>query len=324
MIDLGKGRCISSIGVSSIMGHGGDGDWRIKVISPEYRTFCQGVLETKTSIFTKSGTYLPWQGNWHDYNPFTWKKYVRDYKEDSMLNAYGLTNRGAIINALKIRRAMEKGYKVIPNIYHQFFKGVDVAIAEAIATIKLYQKVLGNYFWILENNISCGNSKEKISENMAQVIALARALRAAFPELKFSYKINYDHPYELAEELDQQGLMDVCHSMNSILWERIKTIPDTSPMFGLKGVNGGGSFSGGEIFKPAFDYTKELRKRIKCPIAMAGGISSFGHVTECINEAIDIRTDSLIICTMVRRFTDCAISLVFKGALNPLLLNLSR
>jgi dihydroorotate dehydrogenase (NAD+) catalytic subunit len=218
-----------------------------------------------------------------------------------MVNAFGLTNPGPHKIAFEIRGAMREGFQVIPNLYPQFSQGLEYAIQQTIAAIAANQAVLGDAYWIQELNVSCGNSKEKIGENMGQVITLAQAVRKKFPWLKTVYKINYDHPYELPQELERQGLMDVCHSINSILYSRIYGECKSSPLYGLKGVNDGGSVSGGAAFKKSLTYTKGLRLKIKSPIAMGCGIMSADDVKRCAKECIDLRHDSLVICTMGAR-----------------------
>lgn len=311
MINLGKEK-ITNIAISSILGHGGSGNVLMMLGVPGYKEFCDTVKKTGASVLTKSGTCLPWQGVWNDFDPRTWKC-VQDFKDDSMVNNYGLTNKGIMVNRKKIHDAIKKGFNVIPNIYPQFFRGLEVAIKQTIVAIALYWEELDGDFFAVEISVSCNNTKEKIAENIQDVIALAKAVRRAFPWLKVIYKINHDHPYELSQELELLGLADVIHSINSIRYEKVYGIPNTSPLYGMKGVNGGGSLSGGEGFMFSYEYTRGLRKVIKLPILMGLGISSLVDVRRCIYECIDIRTDALSICSVGKRNPPVAIDLLHRS-----------
>ena len=313
MMDFGQDRIITDVAVSTLLGHGGGGDWKMKLAVPGYSDVCERVLETGATTITKPGTYPPWQGIWKDFDPRTWWC-VQDHKDDSMLNSYGLTNSGALVNAQLILNAFRAGYKVTPNISPQFHLGLETAINQAILTIALYKEVLKDFFWCVEINISCGNTKGKVVDNVESAIKLAAAVRAAFPWLKVIYKVNYDHPYELSQELETKQLADAIHAINSVRYEKVYGSPYTSPLYGKEGVNGGGSVSGGEIFdRFSFPYTKGLRKAIKLRILMGGGISCMDHVKMCLNECIDIRTDSLSVCTWPKRKSKSAIDLLTKS-----------
>lgn len=310
MIYFGKDRYISSVAVSSILGQG-NGIFGLMFANPFYQTFCRVVNETDTTVFGKSATRSDHRGNFIMHDPRSWK-YVRHYGVDSMINAYNLTNPGVFRTARGNKKAIRQGYRVIPNFYPQYSLGLEVAIHQTIAAIEILIEVLGDDFWAIELNDSCPNAKEKIAENMEFVLALSEAVRKAYPWLIIIHKIGYDHPYELAQELERRNLADAFHSINSIPCKHIFIDCQSSPLYCLKGVNDGGAVSGRAAFKKSFIYTKGLRKKVELPILMGCGIVSTYQADLCAGECIDLGRDSLDICSMGAIYPIEACTLIVK------------
>ena len=82
------------------------------------------------------------RGNFIPANPLTWK-HIRRLPDMGMVNAYGLTNKGAETCAADVRRACAGGLTVIPNLYPEFIKGTDTAIRETLEAVEIYQRSLG-------------------------------------------------------------------------------------------------------------------------------------------------------------------------------------
>lgn len=75
-----KGHTISSIAVDTFMGHSGDRIFDIPPfitnLWPAYRELRRIIKDRGVTVFTKSSTYRPNQGNFHFRNILTWK-YIR-------------------------------------------------------------------------------------------------------------------------------------------------------------------------------------------------------------------------------------------------------
>lgn len=279
---------ISSVTTSSVMGHFGNGMFPLTLL-PAYRRFCRATKQYGVTNFPKSSTADERIGNFILKKPWTWK-FVRKIGDGGILNSYGLTNDGVPANAPRIDRAICQGYKVIPNIYPQFAKGRDVAIDEVRWAIHTLRLELQSNYWALELNYSCANSKEAINKNMADANACTEAVHEYDPNLILIVKISYVHPYEFAQEQIKLGA-SVIHAVNAVHHDIVYP-GQTSPLRQV----GGGAVSGKPIFPYSHKYNKGLRKQIKAPIIMAGGIS-------CLNDAqkfFDIGADAISFCSLVR------------------------
>ena len=172
-------RQISPVVISTALGHDGRGIFPY-TLHPGYRRLLAAVRDTGATVFTKSATRFKRRGNFIPANPLTWK-YIRRLPDMGMLNAYGLTNAGVEVCAPDIRRACDEGFKIIPNIYPEFIKGLDIAIRETLEAVEIYQRSLGPHFQALELNYSCPNSEEAIAKNVVQALQSTRKVRSLYP-----------------------------------------------------------------------------------------------------------------------------------------------
>lgn len=293
-----KNGVISNIVVSTIAGHSGKGIFPLSLL-PEYRQVMRIIKKTKTTVLTKSATRFKRVGNCIPWNPFTWK-YIQNLPNNSLLNAYGLTNDGVEKCAHGIFSSHPPEDRIIPNFYPEFAKGTETAIAETIQAGEIYYRIAGPYFWIIELNFSCPNSKEKIEENIGQGAQCVKELKRKFPWLVIIAKLSIVHPYELAEELELINPNLIIHAVNTVPYGMIYN--DISPLW----VAGGGGVSGPESFPKAFAYNKKLRNKTKLRIIMGNGAGSLSAV----RKYWDIGADSVSICTVVRRNAKEAIKIL--------------
>ncbi|MDP2708886.1 MAG: hypothetical protein Q8O93_02445 [bacterium] len=282
------GKKISAVTTSSIMGHYGNGMFPLTLL-PAYRRFCRVAKECEVTNFPKSSTADRRAGNFILKKPWTWK-YVRKIGDRGMLNSYGLSNDGAPANAPKIDRAIRQGYKVIPNLYPQFAKGLLTAVDEIMSAIRTLRSELLLDFWALELNYSCANSKEAISKNMEDANFCTNEIHGQYPNLILIVKISYVHPYEFAQEQIKLGA-SVIHAINAIHHDIVYP-GQTSPLSQV----GGGAVSCKPIFPYSHSYNKGLRKKIKAPIIMAGGISRLKDA----QRFFDIGADAISFCSIIR------------------------
>lgn len=287
-----NGHTISNIVTSTVMGHYGDGMFPLTLL-PAYRELMRVVKQNQVTNFTKSSTYKKRAGNFQLYNPLTWK-YIQRVGSNSngLLNAYGLTNQGAEINAKKISSTIaENGLRVIPNFYPQFAVGRDQANAETIRAIEIYAYTLCSWFWALELNLSCPNDKTKIRENMADALACVKAIRQVRPNLCLIAKISIVHPYEFAQKLIDAGV-DIIHAINTIPYDLVYPKGPPSPLRAV----GGGGVSGGPAFRQALAYNAGLRRLITAPIIMGCGVIGAWDA----NAYFGIGADAVSICSVCR------------------------
>jgi dihydroorotate dehydrogenase (NAD+) catalytic subunit len=288
MIQADKGR-ISTIVISTALGLGGRGIFPYTLL-PSYRQLLRRVRETGTAVFAKSATPKKRTGNFIALNPFTWK-YIRRLPDQGMLNAYGLTNPGAAVCAREIKKAVDQGFRVIPNLYPEFAKGADTAIGETLEAIGVLQQALGPDFWALELNFSCPNSAEAIAANVVQSLRCCREVQEKNPGLFLIAKISIRHPYEFARELENLGI-DAIHAVNTVPYEIIYP-QGRSP---LKDVGGGG-VSGGPAFTAALNYNAGLRRQVKLPLIMGCGVRN----REDVQKYLDAGADAVSFCTLALR-----------------------
>jgi len=93
-------RKISDVVISTALGQNGRGMFP-HTCRKRYRKLLKLVKELDITTFTKSSTRYPRIGNFRIECPWTWK-YIKKIYYRSMLNAYGLTNRGVCVNAQDI------------------------------------------------------------------------------------------------------------------------------------------------------------------------------------------------------------------------------
>lgn len=291
MISLKNGASISNIVVSTILGHSGDGMFPY-ILNPAYRQLIEDIKKTRTTVITKSSTYEKRIGNYIAWKPWTWK-YIKRLPDNGILNAYKLTNDGIGIHAPQIGRVAHKGIKVIPNFYPEFSKGKNICLpaAETVEIMKILWKYLplSTSIQPLELNFSCPNSPKDRAKNVEEIIHCARGIKNYLPNLPIIAKISCLHSYELAEELEKAGV-DAIHAVNSIPFKEVFPY-SISPMQDV----GGGGVSGSPAFPLAYQYNKELRKKIKIPIIMGCGVTS----TENYKKYKDIGADAVSICSLV-------------------------
>jgi dihydroorotate dehydrogenase len=283
---------ISRIVISTALGLDGRGIFPYTLL-PGYRALVRTVRETGTTVFTKSATRFPRRGNFVPLNPFTWK-YIRRLPDLGMLNAYGLTNDGVAACAPPLRRSREAGFNVIPNLYPEFAKGTEQAVAETLEAVEIYRQHLGPHFSALELNFSCPNSAEEIRENVAQGLRCTREVRERYPDLFLIAKISVCHPYEFAQELERAGVGAI-HAVNTIPYE-IVFPPDRFPPSPLAAVGGGG-VSGGPAFAAALEYNRGLRPKVKSLLIMGCGVRSRAEV----QQYFDAGADAVSLCTLALR-----------------------
>jgi dihydroorotate dehydrogenase (NAD+) catalytic subunit len=241
----------------------------------------------------KSATRFPRRGNFIPANPLTWK-YIRRLPGLGMLNAYGLTNHGAATCAPDIRRSLNLGFNVVPNLYPEFIKGAETAIRETLEALEIYQQALGPDFWAVELNYSCPNSAEEIARNLEQGLKCSQAVRRQYPGLYLIAKIAFCHPYEFAQELEKIGV-NAIHAINTIPYEVIYP-PERHPRSPLWQAGGGG-ISGGPAWPAAYEYNMGLRPLVGCFLVMGCGVQS----RQDVRRYFDIGADAVSLCTLALR-----------------------
>ncbi len=291
MITVGPRR-ISTIVLSTGLGPEGRGIFPYTLL-PAYRRLLRVVRQTGATVLAKSATRRPRRGNFAAANPFTWK-YIRRLPDCGMLNAYGLTNDGVEKIAPRMGAACREGFQVIPNFWPEFGKGAEIAARETLEAVALYRQHLGKAFWALELNFSCPNVPEAIAGNVADGLALVRAIKAAHPHLFLIAKLSLRHPYEFAQELERAGA-GALHAINTIPYELVYP-PDRHPPSPLAAAGGGG-VSGGPALALACEYNKGLRPLVRLPVIMGCGVTG----AEDVQRYLDLGADAVSICTLVLR-----------------------
>lgn len=287
MIKLPDGRTISKVVISTALGLDGKGIFP-RTLMPGYRKLLKTVSKTGTTVMTKSMTRHPRKGNFNPWNPFTWK-YIQKLPNCGMLNAYGLTNHG-IVKCIKRSNYVSRINRasVIPSLYPEFSKGEDTAIYETRVAVGLLDEI---GIHAIELNLSCLNSKEAVGKNMKSSIACVIELKKYFPWIFLIAKISIVHPYEFAQELELSGA-DAIHSINTVPFEMV--YPDKiSPLAEV----GGGGVSGGPIFYDALKYNIILRKKLKIPMIMGGGVTSPNRAQFYFDQG----ANAVSLCTLVLR-----------------------
>ncbi|MCI4624408.1 MAG: hypothetical protein L3V56_00435 [Candidatus Magnetoovum sp. WYHC-5] len=300
MINL-KNFNISTIAISSVFGFQGTGLFPYSLFPP-YINLLKIAKDLKTTIFTKSATRFARRGNFILHKPWTWK-YIRRIPKRSMLNAYGLTNGGVEVHALKLQAAYAGGYSVVPNFYPEFSKGTETACVQTLEAMEIYKAHLEGLFLAVELNFSCPNSKEDIANNMDMASYCIKAVKEKYPQLSIIAKTSIVHPYEFYEELERLGV-DAIHAVNSVPYDVF--FPNKKPPF--RGIKGAG-LSGAITFERVYDYNRKLRKRIRLPLIMGCGVTN----VEDVARLIDIGANAVSICSIVAMAPNEAIKII-KGS----------
>ncbi|KJR43338.1 Dihydroorotate dehydrogenase, classes 1 and 2 [Candidatus Magnetoovum chiemensis] len=293
---------ISNIVISTSLGFYGAGMFPYS-LDPRYRKVLRIVKDKKITVLTKSATRYNRLGNFALTRPWTWK-YIKTLPDKkSLLNAYGLTNKGAEVHAKNLHKSYKKGLNVIPNFYPEFSKGIDKAISQTKEAVNLYKKYNSQNFWAIELNFSCPNSKEIICENTKMSIDCVREIVRDFPALKIIAKTSIVHPYEFYQELENVGV-HVIHAVNTVPYNMVFGDDKASPFYRV----GSGGVSGAAAFDLAYKYNKELRKKVNIPIIMGCGVSS----ADDVKKLFDIGANSVSICTMAVRNIKETISVLYS------------
>ena len=288
-----KGVKISSVLISTIFGHAGNGMFPL-IFKPSYRKLLSLAKETQTTILPKSSTRYKKIGNYISWKPWTWRV-IRNFGVDGMINAYNLTNKGVLSNAEKIAEALRQGYDVIPNYHPELFKGKDRMLSDIDEAIDIYKNSLAQRFKVLEVNISCSNIKENIKKNIVRTVQCVKWARAFAPNLALIAKISIAHPYELAQELEKAGV-DVIHAVNSVPYNVLYPDPNNqSPLHKY----GGGGVSGGPVNenKLVYKYNVGLRLKVNTYLIMGCGINSL----YAAKSYEDIGANAISICAVLKR-----------------------
>uniref|UniRef100_A0A7C5ENI9 Dihydroorotate dehydrogenase catalytic domain-containing protein n=1 Tax=Desulfobacca acetoxidans TaxID=60893 RepID=A0A7C5ENI9_9BACT len=283
---------LSTVLISTALGQDGRGIFPY-TLWPPYRRLLRVVRETGTTVLTKSATRHPRRGNFVPLNPLTWR-YIRRLPKGGLLNAYGLTNAGVQKVAPRIASAHEEGFRVIPNFWPDLGRGRDLALKETLEAVGVYREHLGVAFWALELNLSCPNIPDELACQLPDSLALVQKLRELHPDLFLIVKISVVHPYEFAQELEKLGV-GALHGVNTIPYDLVFP-PDRYPPSPMARVGGGG-VSGGPAFPLAYQYNAGLRKKVKLPLIMGGGVTG----PEGVRKYLDLGADSVSLCTLVLR-----------------------
>ncbi|KKQ59799.1 MAG: hypothetical protein US81_C0036G0002 [Parcubacteria group bacterium GW2011_GWE2_38_18] len=301
-----KGKFISPIVTTSITNQG-MGFHSKRILTPGYSKVMEVIKETRTTNLAKSSTRFGHIGNVVPWKPWTAFQYVKKYKHDSMVNAVALTNAGAYYNAFMCLIASLLGYKVMPSIYVQFGKYGDTeAIQQGVEAYGIFKKIMGKYFIGADWNGSCGNTTDDIRKNLPRIMRLGKVAKEEFPDDIHSLKYSFFHPTEMLAEA--AIYYDILHGINSISMGLLDpALEKLSPLYGLKNVNYGGSMSGGEISRFAWQKNYEVARAVEgtnCRLILAGGISNLNQARRYFNEIISPELHSIGICTAIERNSD--------------------
>lgn len=289
MIKLRNGRMISNVLISTALGISGCGIF-LRKWNLSYLRLIRTVRDTSTTVVAKSFTLPKYDGNFHPWRPWTWRN-IQTLPDGGMLNAYKLTNPGMLESEREISKSREMGFDVIPSYGPRFDKERNAILQETLLAIKYLH--LERSYDTVELELSCPNLESDIRRMCPDTIWLIKKLRLCFPQLVIIAKVNYEHPFEFVQELEQIGV-DVVHAINAIPFHIVYP-GKPSPLAKV----GGGAVSGGPARGKAMKYIGELRKRIKGPMIAGCGICSI----EDAKAYCDLirPDDSISICTVALR-----------------------
>jgi len=305
MITFSNGLSISSVVISTAFGHSGRGFLPF-FLFPNYWRLVSIIKREKISVVTKSSTRFSHTGNFVMKDPRTWK-YVRKLSDMGMLNAYGLTNDGVEEYAKQIAVFRRKGFNVIPNFYPEFNKGVGVAIKETLEAMKLFCFYFKTARWILELNLSCLNSEEKIAKNIYMAPRCVARIKNLYPNIMVIAKTSIVHPYKFYTMLEKAGT-DCIHAINTIPYKMI--FDSVSPLEHV----GGGAVSGGPAFPKAYPYIKKIPKHTSLPLILGCGIVNQRNMDMYFELGKKFsRQVSVSICTLPARDPKEARKLIYRS-----------
>jgi dihydroorotate dehydrogenase len=293
-----NGQEISTVLISTACGYDGRGIFPY-TINRDYGDMIRAANETGTTRISKSMTRHRRSGNFHLWRPWTWK-YIQDLGEDGMLNAYGLTNTGAIKYLSQIANAAADGVPIIPSIYPEFDRGREEAKIGVFFIISCYRALMNEKFWAVELNFSCPNTRESIADNVKSALWLVGKIKEIHSELIVIAKISVVHPLEFARQLRESGA-DVLHAVNTIPYSLL--FADESPLQKV----GGGGVSGGPAFEISFEYNMKVLGYFNGPVILGCGITDdqklrcYLEALECYGIPRDWRSISLSFCTAALR-----------------------
>lgn len=271
MVIFANKKSISSVVVSSALGHSGRGILAYKLTSPGYRELLKLIEELKISVISKTATRFRLVGNVRKLAPWTYFRYIKKLPDGTIVNAYGLSNDGVLKHAQEIGKSHSLGFNVIPSFYPEFSKGESIVLKETIEATEIYQKYIPN-FWIIELNLSCPNANDDITKNTEQRAKLIYQLKKEFPWLIIIAKGSILHSWEFYQELEK-AKVDALHTINSIPFHVV--YPNKkSPLY--KGTPG--ALSGGDILQRSLRFNNTLRQKVKLPIIMGGGITKSNQI----------------------------------------------
>ena len=285
MINFNFGE-ISNVVVSTALGHYGLGMFPY-LFDSDYIRLIRLMKESRTTVLTKSGTRFRRKGNFRLLFPWTWK-YIKKIPNFGILNAYGLTNFGVLINVRGLSLSGRFGIDFIPNIYPEFSRGTKTAINQVIEVIGMYKKVLQKHLWAVELNFSCPNSTEAITRNTLSGKECIKAVEKKFPYLIVIVKASIVHPVETIQEWERAGA-SAYHCINTIDFSLLFSA--TSPLSRV----GGGGVSGGPTTEMAFKHNQEIRKHVQRPMIFGCGVMDETQVKRCL----DAGADAVSICSLV-------------------------
>jgi dihydroorotate dehydrogenase len=260
----GKGR-ISDFVISTVLGIDGRGIFPLLFWNP-YAELIQAAHATGTTILGKSSTRYEHSGNFHIWNPLTWK-FVQMFGEKGMINAYGLTNPGIEVTSNDIAESANQGIQIIPNIFPFFKDGWEAAAKQVCDSVDIFRKKMGRKFWAHEVSYSCPNTHECIVENVQDALRCTERAKNHAPDIIFIVKISVAHPPRFAFELSEAGA-DAIHSANSIPWDIL--FKSKSPL--NKYGKGDGGVSGGPAFETAYRFNQEVLQHYSGKIIFGCGI----------------------------------------------------
>jgi|GEM_PF-346893 dihydroorotate dehydrogenase (NAD+) catalytic subunit len=299
MIDLGVGRKISTIVISTALGHDGRGIFPYTT-QRDYGDMVRAANLSDTTRISKSFTRDKRRGNFRPFRPWTWK-YIQNLGEDGMLNAYDLTNRGAEVHCRQIAETMSLGIPVIPSFFPEFGKGVGPATKDVLETIAMigrneYSRREGG-FWAIELNFSYPNTPECVADNVEAAVQCVKGVKRHYPDIAIIAKISVVHPLEFANRLREAGA-DILHSANTVPYDLL--FSDKSPLAKV----GGGGVSGGPAFEFAFEYNSRVVDFFDGPVILGCGIvddDKLNAYFEMLQQKRPDKNWSLSVCTAALR-----------------------
>ena len=272
MLNLSKNNRISKIIISTICGHSGLGIFPY-ILFPTFWIFMLTAWKTKTLIIAKSATRYKWTGNFVLHKPKTWRFVHKIKDKKSILNAFGMTNPGAVIYAIMLKITLLLGFNVIPSLFAVFPRGYKKGLEENIEAIHIFKKILGKHFWALELVPSCPNSGEDIFDNQYWILELCKRAKKEFPYTVIIVKGSVIYPGNFYTHLEEAGI-DIIHTINTIPFDKAVGLGISPYQFSPFGEKTKGGYSGEIIKLTALNYAKNTTiPSTKNRLIFGGGVS---------------------------------------------------